>query len=424
MWPKSLRTMIDSFGSENAQSYLPKIVPIHGATTDPEIYVNIPGKGMRNVLQFCSGNYLGMAREPKVTEAVKQAVDRYGLTASGSRWGCGTMEVHVELERLFAQYENVDDSALFFLTTMATQAGVPNVIENPMLAEYLSGMGFFGLPEFEEAELFVDFFTHASVKWAARIPNNISTFSYPHCDMDVLEQRLKKSKAKRKIIATDGIFSAHGDLAPLPTIVDLADKYGAMVLVDDAHGTGTIGHEGKGTWAYYGLTDRIELKLCSFAKAFAIGFGASIVGDSNFINYLRATGAPYVFSGSLPPDRIVGMMKALEIIRDEQWRRDKMMANAKYLRDGLKAMGLATLTDDDPLTPIVPVVLGDEFIANSITERLLFEEDIYAACFVFPAVPKKQARVRLTVMSTHEFSHIDKLLSALGRSISAFPLAA
>lgn len=422
MWNKSVRQVIDGFVKDGVHGYLPTITPICGPTTDPVINIQMPDGSVKQVLQFACGNYLGLARDPRVVGVTVDALWQYGLTASGSRWGCGTQDVHVNTEKLLADFQGEEDSAIFFLTTLASQAVIPNIVEVPMLANYIAHMGLFTLPDDEDTTIFIDWFTHASVKWACRIPKGISTRSYPHCDMDALEDLLKRSKAKRKIIATDGIFSAQGDVAPLPEIVFLAEKYGAMILVDDAHGTGTIGRTGRGTWEHFGVERQIDIKIGSLAKTLAIGFGSFVAGDANFITYLRTNGFSYVFSGSPPPDRLIGLAKALEIARTEHWRREKMMANAKYIRDGLVQRGLPTLSEDQPLTPIIPIILGDEFLSNAIVNYLLMEEGVYTSSFVYPAVPEGQGRVRLTVMSTHEREHLDHFLQALDRALERFPI--
>lgn len=416
MMHDALRVLIDQFAAR-ASVYLPDIQPVCGPTTDPEIEMEIRGQGRTRVTQFCTGNYLGLARDPRIIEVAKAGLDKYGLTASSSRWGCGTQDVHVEVERSLAEFQLQDDAAYFLLTTLALQGLVPNIAESSGLAKFLSAKGLFNLPAAEETDIIIDQFTHESVRWACRIPDQVQTFVYRHTDMDHLESRLRSSKAQRKLVATDGVFSSQGDVAPLPTIVELAERYGAMVLVDDAHGTAVLGPNGRGTWEHFGVEEKIDFKVSSCAKALAAGFGAFISGDKNLIHFLRTNAFPYIFTGSPPPDRLLATMKAVEISRDEPWRRQKVLANAKYLREGLLQRGLSTLNPDDPLTPIVPVILGDEDLTNSVSQSLLRDEGVYAATFIYPAVPKRKGRVRFTVMSTHEQVHLDYLLSALDRAI-------
>lgn len=416
MLSEALQSRIDQFGTA-AERYLPRIEPVYGPTTDPLVWREVDGLGIVQVLQFTTGNYLSLARDERVIDVTKKGLDEYGMTASSSRWGCGTQDVHVEIERVLAEWQQEEDSAFFFLTTTAMLGLIPNIAEPSGLVMYLVSQGLMGLSQEEETHIFVDMFTHESTRIASRVPDTLYEHVFEHNDMDMLERKLRRSKARNKIIAADGVFSAGGDVAPLPTIVELAEKYGAMVLIDDAHGTGVLGKNGRGTWEHFGVENRIDFKISSCAKALACGFGAFVSGPHSLIHFIRANAMPYIFSGSPPADRLLGMMKAIQIVKSEPERRQRVLANAQYLREGLRARGLTTLRADEPLTPIVPVVFGDEYLTSAVYQSLLKDERIYASEFIFPAVPRKMGRVRFTVMADHTKGHLDHLLSALDRTI-------
>jgi 7-keto-8-aminopelargonate synthetase-like enzyme len=227
--------------------------------------------------------------------------------------------------------------------------------------------------------------------------------------MDHLGSKLAKSDADIKMIATDGLFSTDGDLAKLPEIVELADQYNAMVFVDDAHGTGILGQNGRGIWEHYGLSDRVDVKVGSLAKAFAGGLGGFIAGDKNFTDYLRVTGGHYIFGGSIPPAVAMAITASIKVSMAEPWRRQTVLANADYLRNKLHALGFDTVGS---ASQIVPIIIGKDEDAIAVSAQLL-KAGFFAPSFRYPAVPRGKARIRATMMATHTQEHIDRFVEAL-----------
>jgi 7-keto-8-aminopelargonate synthetase-like enzyme len=227
--------------------------------------------------------------------------------------------------------------------------------------------------------------------------------------MGDLESKLSKSSADIKLIATDGLFSTDGDLAKLPEIVKLADQYDAMLFVDDAHGTGVLGQNGRGIWEHFGLSDRVDIKVGSLAKAVAGGLGGFVAGKKELTDYLRVTGGHYIFGGSIPPASAMAITTALKVITAEPWRRQTVLDNSDYLRSKLHALGFDTVGSQ---SQIVPIIIGKDEDAIEVSGRLL-EAGFFAPPFRYPAVPRGKARIRVTMMATHTKEHIDRFVEAL-----------
>jgi 7-keto-8-aminopelargonate synthetase-like enzyme len=227
--------------------------------------------------------------------------------------------------------------------------------------------------------------------------------------MDDLEQKLKKSKAEIRMIATDGMFSADGDLAPLPEIVQLAERYEATVFVDDAHGTGILGENGRGTWEHFGLKDEIDIKVGSLAKAFSGGLGGFVTGSHDLCDYVRVAGGHYIFGGSIPPAIAMAITSNIRTARNEPWRRKKVIENSEYLRTELRKRGFGVLGDN---SPIVPIVMGKSEPTLAVSKELM-EAGFFIPTFRYPATPMNKARLRATLMATHTKEQIDGFIAAL-----------
>jgi 7-keto-8-aminopelargonate synthetase-like enzyme len=317
----------------------------------------------------------------------------------------------LELEKAIADFEGTEDAVLYALVTVASAGSMVSVM-NPPVTELLKHLGL-KKPE-GKREVFFDWLSHPTLINACVLAVGAENMvPYRHSDMNQLETKLAKSKAKFKMIVTDGLFSTDGDLAKLPDIVSLAERYGAMVFVDDAHGTGVLGQHGRGIWEHFGLSDRIDVKIGSLAKSFAGGLGGFVVGDKDFTDYLRVTGGHYIFGGSIPPGVAMSITASIKTAMAEPWRRLTVLSNAEYLRSRLHALGYDTLGSE---SPIVPIIIGDDAKAIAVSERLL-EVGYFAPAFRYPAVPRKKSRIRVTMMATHTHEHIDGFVEALVKAI-------
>ncbi len=401
MWIDSIRSMIDStVGMLREYDLYPTSHVVSGPTTEPEIIVD-----GRKVLQFCTANYLGLATYPELRESVKIALNEYGLAASASRLVCGTQDPHLELEESLAQFENTEDAVVFFAVTLANFGSIVSVM-NPPLASLFRSLGFNNASIKGKKAIFVDHYSHPTVMDACKLAEVDRIYFYRHCDMDHLEGKLRKSDAEIKMIATDGLFSADGDFAPLPDIVELAEEYEALVFVDDAHATGVIGENGRGTWEYYAVEDRVDIKVGSLSKALASGLGGFVVGDKDFTDYIRVTARHYIFGGSIPPAVAKGITTAIKLATTETWRRKTVLANAQYFRERLNALGFDTLKSQ---AQIVPILIGDDQSAILVAEEL-YKQGIFTPCFRWPAVPHGRARIRVNLMATHTKEHLERFL--------------
>ena len=359
----------------------PYFHPIESAQ-EPEVVV-----GGRRMIMIGSNNYLGLTTHPKVKEAARLALERYGTGCAGSRFLNGTLDLHEELERKLARFKR-REAALVFSTGFQTNLGV------------LAALGGKG------DVLITDRRSHASIVDGCRLSfGQIRRFR--HNDMADLERVLARSGKGGKIIVVDGVFSMEGDIANLPEIVRLAQKYGARVMVDDAHATGVLGKEGRGTAEHFGLEEEVDLVMGTCSKALA-SIGGFVAGRAEVIDYLRHHARPLIFSASLPPSCVATISAALDIIEGEPERREKLWENAQRMRQGLTALGFDTGTSE---TPIIPVILREDRLAFQCW-KLLHEAGIFANPAVSPAVPKGHALIRTSYMATHTPAQLDRVLEA------------
>jgi 8-amino-7-oxononanoate synthase len=359
----------------------------------------------RDVLVFCSSNYLGLATHPEVKQAVMDAVEIYGLGANGSRLVSGTTDVHVALEEATARLKGSEAAIAFPTGFMANSGTITALAYLPFFAR-MTGMPL--AAGFSEMVILGDELNHASIiegRDAARARHA----TYRHCDLASLEEKLEESRGRRTLIVTDAIFSMDGDIAPVPGIVELADAYGAQVLLDDAHGTGVLGRRGHGTLEHFGLEAATNvLQMGTYSKAYG-ALGGFVTADAATVEYLRVAARPYMFSGAVPACVAAGALAAMRIAEREPQRRVSLSRNRDYVAHELRALGFEVLGDG---TPIVPVVIGDDGIAMAMSDEL-FARGLLAPCIRWPAVARGASRIRLTFMASHELDQLDRLLEGL-----------
>jgi 8-amino-7-oxononanoate synthase len=345
----------------------------------------------REVIMLGSNNYLGLANHPEVKLAASQALARYGTGSAGSRLLNGTLDLHVELEERLAAFMQ-RESALVFTTGFQVNLGVLSCL-----------LG-------RQDVVFMDGFDHASIIDGVRL-GFAKTFKFAHNDMDDLAAKLERAPAdKGKLIVVDGVFSMEGDLADLPALSKLASKYGAGLMVDDAHGLGVFGEHGRGTPEHFGVEDGVDLIAGTFSKSLAT-VGGFIAGDEAVIDYIRHHARSEIFSASPPPASVAAAIQALSIIEREPQRRKQLWENTRYMMRELRALGFDT---GDSESPVIPIVVGDDLTTFIMVKRLE-ELGIFANPVISPAVPKGGALIRTSYMATHERKHLDRALEILAQ---------
>ncbi len=345
--------------------------------------------GGRDVLNFCANNYLGLSSHPAVIEAAKRALDSHGFGLSSVRFICGTQDLHKALERKVASFFGTDDTILYSSCFDA----------NGGLFETLLG---------EEDAIISDALNHASIIDGIRLCK-AERHRYPNGDMAALEDALRNTQDKRlRLISTDGVFSMDGYLARLDTICDLADKYRAMVMVDDSHATGFIGKTGRGTPEECGVLHRVDVITSTLGKALGGASGGFTTGRQEIIDLLRQRSRPYLFSNTVAPAIAGASLEVLDLIDREPALRERVMGNARRFREGMAAAGFAIKPG---IHPICPIMLGDARLATEMASALL-EEGIYVIGFSFPVVPKGEARIRVQLSAAHTVEDVDRAIAA------------
>jgi glycine C-acetyltransferase len=345
--------------------------------------------GSKEVLNFCANNYLGLSSHPEVVAAARRALDTHGYGLSSVRFICGTQDLHKRLEATIAQFLGMDDAILY---TSCFDA-------NGGLFETLLG---------EQDAVISDALNHASIIDGVRLCK-AERFRYAHADMKELEECLKKAKSRRvRLIATDGVFSMDGDIARLAEICDLADRYDALVMVDDSHATGFIGKTGRGTPEHCGVQGRVDIITSTMGKALGGAAGGFTAARGPIVPFLRQRSRPYLFSNTLPPPIAGAALRALELVGTTTELRDRLEANARRFRQGIQKRGFTIRPGE---TPIVPIMLFDAKLAQDVA-RAMLEEGIYVIGFFFPVVPKDQARIRVQLSAAHTPEQIDRALAA------------
>lgn len=348
--------------------------------------VAIDGK---KVLMFGSNSYLGLTSHPRIKEATKLAIDKYGSGCAGSRFLNGTLDIHIELEERLAKYVG-KESALVFSTGFQVNLGV--------LAT-LTGRNDY---------LLLDEYDHASIIDGARLSFS-KVIKYRHNDMSDLEKKLSKLPPESiKIIVTDGIFSMEGNIAKLPDIVGLAGKYNANIMVDDAHGLGVIGDNGRGTACYFGLTEKVDLIMGTFSKSFA-SLGGFIAADEAVIEYLKHHARALIFSASMTPASVSSALEALNIIESEPWHIENLWKNTHYAIHLLQSAGFDI---GNTQSPIIPIYIRNNEQTFLLT-KLLQENGVFVNPVVSPAVPPEDSLIRFSLMASHTFSQIEEAIDKL-----------
>jgi len=345
-----------------------------------DAWVTIDG---RRVLNMCSNNYLGFAYDERLRSAAKQAIDEYGVGPGAVRSIAGTMSLHVEFEKRIAEFKGTE-------AALSVQSGLnTNLAAIPLL------MG-------KEDVLFTDELNHASIIDGVRLTKAHRAI-FPHRDTKALGEKLEEHKdTKKKLIITDGVFSMDGDLAPLPGIVELAEKYDAMVMVDDAHGEGVLGSHGRGIVDHFGLHGRVDIECGTMSKAFGV-MGGYIAGSARLVEYLRQQARPFLFSSAATPPDVAACIKAIDILEKDDAPVRTLWENAKYFKKALEKLGFDTGISQ---TPITPVMLGEAQTAWDFSKRL-FAEDIFGTAIAFPTVPRGKARIRVMLSAAHSREDLD-----------------
>jgi glycine C-acetyltransferase len=345
----------------------------------------------RDVINFCANNYLGLANHPAIVEAAHEGLRRYGYGMASVRFICGTQDIHKQLEADIAKFLGKDDAILYSSCWDA----------NGGLFETVLG---------DEDAILSDELNHASIIDGVRLCK-AKRFRYKNCDMADLERNLQEARSARfRMIATDGVFSMDGSLAPLPDICALADKYDAVVMVDDSHATGILGAGGRGTPEELGVLERIDIITSTLGKTLGGGTGGFTCARREIADLLRQRSRPYLFSNAVPPPIVAAASKALELVSQSAAFRDRLHANARTLRAGLEGAGFKLKPGRHP---ILPVMLGDAALAGKMADRLL-ERGIYVIGFSYPVVPQGQARIRLQLSAAHTDEQLQRATTAFG----------
>lgn len=345
----------------------------------------------QEVINFCANNYLGLSAHPEVIQAAKDTMDTHGFGMSSVRFICGTQDIHKELEKKIADFYGTEDTILY-------------------AAAFDANGGIFEPLFTAEDAIISDSLNHASIIDGVRLCK-AARYRYQNGDMEDLEKQLiaaNEKGARFKIIVTDGVFSMDGLVAPLDKICDLADKYDALVMIDDCHATGFIGENGIGTLEEKNVMDRVDIITGTLGKALGGAMGGYTTAKKEIIEMLRQRSRPYLFSNSLAPAIVGASIKVFDMLETDSSLRNKLKENTKYLKKGIKEAGFDIIDGD---AAIVPVMLYDAQLSQTMADKLL-EEGIYVIGFFFPVVPKDKARIRVQLSAAHEKEHLDKAIQA------------
>jgi len=353
-------------------------------------WLTVDGK---NVLNFCSNNYLGLANHPKIVEAAKDATKKYGVGPAAVRSIAGTMDLHVQLEQRLAKFKGAEDVITF-------QSG------------FTANLGTISALVGKGDVIFSDRLNHASIIDGCRL-SGAKIIAYEHNDPGALEDAIKEhsSNFRRALIITDGVFSMDGDIAPLPALVEVAKKYDILFMVDDAHGEGVLGKGGRGIVDHFGLHGRVDIEVGTMSKAFGV-VGGMVAGDKVIIEWLRQRGRPFLFSSAVTAPDAAACLAAVDLLEGSTELVDKLWANAKYFKAEMKKLGFDTGVSE---TPITPVMLGEAPLAQQFS-RELFEEGVFAMSIGFPTVAKGKARIRVMISAAHDNDDLGKGLDAFTKA--------
>ena len=347
----------------------------------------------REVLNLCANNYLGLADHPAVLAAAREALERWGFGLASVRFICGTQEIHQQLEQRLSRFLDTEDTILYSSCFDANG-------------------GLFEVLLTEDDAVISDELNHASIIDGIRL-SKAKRFRYRNNDMEDLEVRLKEaSSARRRLIATDGVFSMDGYLADLPSICDLAERHDAMVMVDDSHAVGFMGATGRGTHEHHGVMDRVDILTGTLGKAMGGASGGYVSGRKEVVNLLRQRSRPYLFSNTMAPAVIGGSLKAIELLERSTELRDRLERNTGFFRAEMRSAGLDVLPGEHP---IVPVMIGDAALAGRMADAML-AKGVYVIGFSYPVVPKGKARIRAQVCAAHTEQDLSFAVTAFAAS--------
>ena len=346
----------------------------------------------KDVLNFCSNNYLGLANHPKIVEAAKDATKKYGVGPAAVRSIAGTTDLHVQLEERLAKFKGAEDVITF-------QSG------------FTANLGTISALVGKEDVIFSDRLNHASIIDGCRL-SGAKIVAYEHNDPGALEDAIKDnaSSYRRSLIITDGVFSMDGDIAPLPDLVEVAKKYDILIMVDDAHGEGVLGKGGRGIVDHFELHGKVDIEIGTMSKAFGV-VGGIVAGDKIIIEWLRQRGRPFLFSSAVTAPDAAACLAAVDLLEESTELVDKLWANAKYFKEEMKKLGFDTGVSE---TPITPVMLGEAPLAQQFS-RELFEEGVFAMAIGFPTVAKGKARIRVMISAAHDNDDLGQGLEAFAK---------
>jgi glycine C-acetyltransferase len=349
-------------------------------------WLTVDGK---NVLNFCSNNYLGLANHPKIVEAAKEATKTYGVGPAAVRSIAGTMDLHVQLEQRLAKFKGAEDVITF-------QSG------------FTANLGTISALVGKEDVVFSDRLNHASIIDGCRL-SGAKIIPYEHNDAGALEDAIKDnlSNYRRALVVTDGVFSMDGDIAPLPDLYEVAKKFDILFMVDDAHGEGVLGKGGRGIVDHFGLHGKVDIEVGTMSKAFGV-MGGIVAGDKVIVEWLRQRGRPFLFSSAVTAPDAAACLAAVDLLEESTELVDKLWANAKFFKEEMKKLGFDTGVSE---TPITPVMLGEAPLAQQFS-RELFEEGVFAMAIGFPTVAKGKARIRVMISAAHDNDDLGKGLDA------------
>jgi glycine C-acetyltransferase len=343
----------------------------------------------QRVLNLCTNNYLGLANHPKLKEAAKKAVDAWGAGPTAVRSIAGTLGLHVELEQRLAAFKGVEDALYVQSGLCANQAAIPPLVG-------------------KEDVIFSDRLNHASIIDGCRL-SGAKILVYEHCNPDDAERVIRENigQYRRGLLITDGVFSMDGDVAPLDRLYEIADKYGVMTMVDDAHGEGVLGRGGRGIVDHFGLHGRFDVEIGTLSKAFGV-VGGVIAGKKRIVDYIRQKARPFLFSSAVTPADTAACLAAVDVLEESTELVDRLWENTRYFKEAMKQLGFDT---GQSTTPITPVMLGEAPLAQQFSRRL-FEEGVFAMAIGFPTVPRGQARIRVMMSAALSRADIDVGLKA------------
>ncbi len=353
-----------------------------------DAWVTIDG---RRLLNFCANNYLGLANHPRIRQAAQKGIETYGVGPGAVRSIAGTTSLHVQLEQALATFKNAEACVTFQSGFTANLATIPALVG-------------------PEDLIFSDELNHASIIDGSRL-SRAEVVRYAHNDVDDLRAKIAgRGEYKRRLIITDGVFSMDGDIAPLDKIAEVAEEFGIMLMVDDAHGEGVLGHGGRGIVDHFGLHGRVDVEVGTLSKAFGV-VGGLVAGKAIIIEWLRQRGRPFLFSSAMTAPDAAACIEAVKILSESTELIDRLWSNAELFRKEMKAMGFDTGLSR---TPIVPVMLGEAALAQQFSRRL-FEEGVFAMSIAYPTVAKGKARIRVMNSAAHNHSDIEIALETFNR---------